>query len=164
MNLKDSKFTAFFHRALAVPLIGFLKLGLSPEKLALTIAFGIVLGIVPVIGVTTILCALAAFLFRLNMPAIQLINYFVAPLQLIFLIPFIRAGEFLFRDQPLPLNVYQIIGMIQTDVMGAVNFLWWTTMHAIVAWLVIGAPLLIILYIVFVPIVRRLVSRPIVAE
>jgi hypothetical protein len=55
----------------------------------------------------------AALLFGLNVPAIQLINYFASPLQLLFLIPFIRLGELLFNEAPLPLDVLQIITMLQ---------------------------------------------------
>ena len=71
--------------------------GLTPRKLALTCAFGVVLGLFPVFGVTTLLCFVAAFLFRLNIPIIQLVNYLIAPLQLILIIPFIQVGIYLFR-------------------------------------------------------------------
>ncbi|MDD8018675.1 MAG: DUF2062 domain-containing protein [Bacteroidota bacterium] len=146
----------FFHTTLIAPLISFLKQGLSPEKLALSIAFGVAFGIFPVIGVTTLLCTLAVLVIRLNMPATQLINYFVTPLQLILLIPFVRLGEFLFNEPTLPLNVLQILGMIRSDLFGAVNFLWWTTLHAIVAWMFIGPVLIGILYYILVPIFTHL--------
>ena len=149
----------FLHRALVVPLVGFLKQGLTPEKLALSVALGVTLGIFPVLGTTTILCAAIALLFGLNLPAIQLINYFASPLQLLFLIPFIRLGELLFNDVPLPLDILQIISMLQSDAVGAVNFLWRTTMHAIIAWLLVGPFLAAALYFILLPVFARLTPQ-----
>ena len=70
------------------PIVMLLKQGTAPEKIALSLSMGFVLGIFPVIGSTTLLCAAAAFMFKLNLPAIQLVNYFVYPLQLGLLLPF----------------------------------------------------------------------------
>jgi uncharacterized protein (DUF2062 family) len=149
----------FFDRALVRPLISFLKQGLSPQKLALSVALGVSLGIFPVLGTTTILCGVVAVAFRLNMPAIQLINYFSSPLQFFFIIPFIRFGEFLFNETPFPLDVFQIISMIQSNMLEAIHTLWWTTMHAIVAWLIVGPLVSAVLYFILLPIFIRLVQR-----
>ncbi|HDP80068.1 MAG TPA: DUF2062 domain-containing protein, partial [Spirochaetes bacterium] len=96
-----------------------LRQGITPEKLSLSLAFGIILGIFPVIGSTTILCAAAAVLFRLNLPAIQLVNYLVYPLQITFLIPFLRAGDRLFGYEPLPLDAALLVGMFKNDFLSA---------------------------------------------
>jgi uncharacterized protein (DUF2062 family) len=66
--------------------------GLSPEAMALIIALGLVLGVFPVFGCPTLLCALAAGILRLNLPAIQLVNQLSSPLQLALLIPLSRIG------------------------------------------------------------------------
>lgn len=58
-----------------------LRPGVTPERLALTLVLGITLGIIPMLGTTTILCALAATALGLNLPAIQLVNGVVYPLQ-----------------------------------------------------------------------------------
>jgi hypothetical protein len=47
----------------------------------------------PLIGVTTISCALIAGVLRLRQVAIQLGNYAALALQIILLIPFLRLGE-----------------------------------------------------------------------
>ena len=59
---------------------------------ALIIVLGLVLGVFPVFGFPTLLCAAAAMTFRLNLPAIQLVNQVSAPLQYALLIPLGRAG------------------------------------------------------------------------
>ena len=45
-----------------------LRQGLTPHKLAMTCALGVVVGIFPVFGTTTILCFAVAIAFRLNIP------------------------------------------------------------------------------------------------
>src|SRR5262250_3415773 len=103
------------YRKLVLPIIDLLRQGITPEKIAQSLAFGIVLGVFPVLGSTTILCALAAIIFRLNLPAIQLVNYFVYPLQLALLIPFIRFGEILFRSPHVSLSLPFIFHMIREN-------------------------------------------------
>ena len=64
-------------RNVLVPIVDLLRQGITPEKIALSIALGAVLGIFPVLGSTTLLCAAAAFILRLNMPAIQVVNFLI---------------------------------------------------------------------------------------
>lgn len=66
--------------------------GISPRRLALTLALGFVLGCIPLIGIPTGLCALLAIVFRLNLPAIQVANYVAMPFQLALLMPLVRLG------------------------------------------------------------------------
>ena len=147
----------FFYRRLILPILNLLRQGITPEKIALSIAFGIALGVFPVIGATTLLCAMAAIVLRLNLPAIQLVNYFVYPLQIALLLPFIRFGEFLFRVRdPLPFSITQILQMIATSIPNAVATLWTATMHAIAAWLLVGPLAVLVSYAVLAPLLRRL--------
>jgi uncharacterized protein (DUF2062 family) len=136
----------FFYRRVVGPIVALLTQGTTPEKIALSLAFGIVLGIFPVLGSTTILCAAAALIFRLNLPAIQLVNYLIYPLQLFFLLPFIRLGEMLFRATPLRVSLAQMLAMARADLPHAVSTLWLAGVHAMSAWLLIGPPAILLLY------------------
>ena len=136
----------FVYRRVVGPIVALLTQGITPEKVALSLAFGIVLGIFPVLGSTTILCAAAALIFRLNLPAIQLVNYLIYPLQLFFLLPFIRLGELLFRAAPLQLSLAQMLAMARADLPHAVATLWLAGVHAMSAWLLIGPPAILFLY------------------
>lgn len=64
----------------------------SPKTVALVLTLGLVLGVFPVCGLPTLFCAAAALAFRLNLPAIQLVNQLCWPLQLALLVPLGRAG------------------------------------------------------------------------
>jgi uncharacterized protein (DUF2062 family) len=137
-------------------LIAFLKMGMTPERLALCIGLGIALGMVPALGTTTLLCTLAAFLFRLNLPAIQLVNYFVYPLQIALLIPFIRAGEWLFGVEPLNLSLELIQRMMTSDLWETVISLWSTTMRAVMVWLLIAPVIVALVYFAMTPLLKKL--------
>ena len=93
----------WWQRRVVAPVVAQLKQGITPEKIALTLALGGVLGIFPILGATTLLCGVAGVWLRLNQPLIQLVNYLVYPLQLLLLIPFYRAGERLFGAEPVPI-------------------------------------------------------------
>ena len=130
----------FLHRRFVAPIAAFLTQGITPDKIASSLAFGIVLGTFPVLGSTTVLCAAAALVFGLNLPAIQLVNYLIYPLQLFLLVPFIRMGEKLFRAAPLQFSITQILSMVRSDLAHAVSTLWLAEAHAMSAWLLIGPP------------------------
>jgi uncharacterized protein (DUF2062 family) len=65
---------------------------LPPETIALILSLGLVLGVFPMFGLPTLLCAMAAFVLRLNLPAIQLVNQLVSPLQMALFVPLGRIG------------------------------------------------------------------------
>jgi uncharacterized protein (DUF2062 family) len=73
-----------------------LSQGISPLRLALTLALGFAVGCIPVVGIPTVLCAGLALALRLNLPAIQAANYAAMPLQLALIVPFVRLGGWIF--------------------------------------------------------------------
>jgi hypothetical protein len=130
----------YFYRRVVAPIVALLTQGITPEKIALSMAFGIVLGIFPVLGSTTLLCAAAALVFGLNLPPVQLVNYLLYPMQLFLLVPFIRMGEKLFCAAPLQFSLAQILTMVRADLPHAVSTLWLVEVHAIFAWVLTGLP------------------------
>lgn len=146
-------------KAKILKLIGtLLQEGMSLRRISLCIALGVALGIFPVLGTTTLLCAIAAFVFRLNLPAIQVVNYVVYPLQLILLAPFYGAGSWLFRGRSLPLFEENIIDVLKKDFWGSMANLWDLTLYAVFAWLIISPFLVLLLYGLLKPVIRSLVS------
>ncbi|MBT5550318.1 MAG: DUF2062 domain-containing protein, partial [Nitrospina sp.] len=80
-------------KKLILPLVGLLKQGMDPSKLALALTSGALIGIFPVLGIATVVCGGVAVFFRLNHPAIQLANYIVFPMQIVLFFPFLTIGE-----------------------------------------------------------------------
>jgi uncharacterized protein (DUF2062 family) len=140
-------------------LLELLRQGVTPEQLSLSIALGAVLGTLPAIGWNTALCAVIALVWRLNLPAIQMMNYFVYPLQIALLLPFFRLGEKLFRAPHLPISVPQIYQMVRTNLWGAVVLLWTTTWHALVVWALIAPFVVGVIYLLLVPALRRVLKK-----
>src|ERR1700691_5668804 len=77
-----------------------LRQGISPRRLALTLALGFAIGCIPVVGIPTLVCAALAMTLRLNLPAIQAANYAAMPFQLLLIVPFVRLGGWLTASRP----------------------------------------------------------------
>ena len=147
----------FFYRQFIRPILALLKEGVTPEKMALSLALGIALGVFPALGWTTALCAAAALLLRLNLAAIQIVNYFMYPVQIALIIPFFRMGERLFHAQHLALSVPQLYGMIHANLGGAIRALWATTWHAMVVWCLMAPFFVALAYLILTPVLRRVI-------
>ena len=133
----------WWQRRVVAPIVAQLRQGITPQKIALTLALGGVLGIFPILGATTLLCAVAGVWLRLNQPIIQLVNYLVYPLQIALLIPFYRAGERLFGAEPVP--IVDVAGLVARFGEGPWQFILdygLVGLYGIAVWL-LAAPLLI---------------------
>lgn len=136
---------SWLRRRVWEPLLALLRTGLTPRGLAWSVAAGLALGTFPMLGSTTLLCALAAFLFRLNQPAMQLVNYLAYPLQLALLVPFIRLGERLFGAEPMPLSLTGMLQALNADTWGTITLFWTRIWHACVVWALVVLPLMAVL-------------------
>jgi uncharacterized protein (DUF2062 family) len=149
---------SFWQRRFIGPIVAQLRQGITPEKIALTIALGMVLGIFPILGSTTLLCGLAALWLRLNQPVIQLVNYFAYPLQLALIIPLYRAGEMLFRQTPVPLSIPFLFERFQADFGQFLRDFGMIALQGIVVWCLLAPVLVGALYFTLRPPLRRLAS------
>jgi uncharacterized protein (DUF2062 family) len=130
-----------------------LKEGRSIHKIALCLAMGATLGVFPVLGITTLLCTVAAFVFRLNLPAIQIVNYLVYPVQLALLTPFYSIGSWLFKQESWLTPGENLITLIKNDFWGSLASLWNLTLYAIITWMVICPILVLVLYMILKPMI-----------
>jgi uncharacterized protein (DUF2062 family) len=146
---------ALLRRKLLDPLARQLTQGVTPERLALALALGLVLGAFPVLGATTALCAVAGVALRLNQPAIQIANYAAYPVQLALFVPFFHAGAWLFRAPPLAFTVAEVRDALARDALGTIAAYAGANLRAVVAW-AIAAP--------FAALALRLVLRPLLAR
>ncbi len=146
-------------RRITQPILDLLTQGITPEKIALSLALGIAFGVFPMLGTTTLLCTLIAVPLRLNLPALQLVNYLMYPVQIALLIPFIRFGEWLWNAPRLPLSLSQILAMVRTDAWHAITLLWHSTMLAVSAWLLAAPFFIAAFYLVTVPVLRYAASQ-----
>src|SRR5271168_838226 len=136
----------WLRRRIFNPLLALLSQGIAPDRLALCVAIAVVVGNVPILGISTILCAAIALAFRLNLPAIQLVQAAMAPTQLLLIIPFVRLGEHLLRAPPEALSIRQGLALIQQGVGHAIEVLWHAILHAGFAWILVAPPAIYLLH------------------
>jgi uncharacterized protein (DUF2062 family) len=136
-------------------ILEWLQCGIAPRQLAFTLALGFAIGCIPLLGVTTAICALVALLLRLNMPAIQAANWVAMPLQVILLIPFLRLGQWLFRGQSVSFNPVLLLGQIEAAPWRSLMLMSGLFGHALLAWLITAGPALVLLTVLLTPLMHR---------
>jgi hypothetical protein len=132
---------------------------MSPQRLALCVAIGVVVGNIPILGVSSILCAAVALAFRLNLPAIQIVQAVMAPTQLLLIIPFVRLGEWLLRAPHQALSIKEGLALISHGVRHAVTVLWDAILHAGFAWILIAPLATLALHRILTPVFSRAAAR-----
>jgi uncharacterized protein (DUF2062 family) len=105
---------------IVAPLRAQLTQGVTPARLAAALALGFVVGVIPVLFVTTLLTAILAVALRLNQPAIQVANYAASPVQLALFIPLFQAGAAVFGAPPVAFTLTQLQAELSADAMGTV--------------------------------------------
>lgn len=81
---------------LVAPLKSLLAGGLAPRSLAWALAVGALVGSMPLVWGTSLLCLGVALLLRLNPLAAQIGNLAAWPLQLLLAYPYVRLGSYWF--------------------------------------------------------------------
>ena len=143
-------------RRLLNPLLALLRQGMAPRRLALCVAIAIVIGNIPILGVSTILCTLVALLFRLNLPAIQLVQASMAPTQLLLIVPFVRLGEWIVNAPPQAISIKEGLALMSQGIWQAIVVLRDAIFHAALAWIIVTPFCIYALFRLLTPIFERM--------
>jgi len=135
-----------------------LRQGISPRRLALTLALGFAIGCIPVVGVTTAICVVVATSLRLNFPAIQAANWVAMPLQVALIVPFVRLGGRLFSFGSG--HAVAMGALLHAPPLQMITGMGWMAGQALLAWLVIAIPAVLLMTAMLTPLLRRV---PVVA-
>jgi uncharacterized protein (DUF2062 family) len=120
------------------PLLRQLRGGVTPRRLAWSLAFGMVIGINPSVGLTTVLVVMFAWTLGLNQIASQIGAHTVAPLHLLLFVPFIELGVHLFHTRRLPMDRKQL-EHLSHHPLRLFHAIWQWEWHALVVWGLIAA-------------------------
>jgi len=145
VRMADLEQGSFFRRRVVEPLLQLLRIGATPHQLAWSIAIGIVIGINPLLGSTTLVALAVASVFRLNVVASQLGNHLMYPFQLLLFPVFIHFGIVLFHTPRLPLERRALLHAVKFHPWDTTRLLWRWEWHALIIWAmfaVVVAPLL----------------------
>jgi uncharacterized protein (DUF2062 family) len=149
----------WFYRRVVLPILALLRMGAAPRTLARSIAAGLLIGINPMLGSTTLLCLAVAFAFRLNLVASQLANHIAWPLELALVVPFIRLGSLIFHTAAMPLSPRLFMEAARRTPVALTRQLWMWEWHAFVLWAAISAVAMPAIALALTPVLRRLSNR-----
>jgi uncharacterized protein (DUF2062 family) len=131
---------------LKTKIVDLLRQGTSPNEISLTIVLGMALGTIPILGTTTLFCAVAASALRLNLPLMLLVNYIIYPVQLLIYIPLMLLGAGLLDNSLKSLTIATVYTMLRSDMLGTIQRLFWANLGAVLIWGVISLPLGFVFY------------------
>jgi uncharacterized protein (DUF2062 family) len=134
--------------------------GHTPEKVALSVALGITIGLFPIFGATTLLCVVAAVALRLNHPAIQVANQLMYPLQIPLIVVFIRLGESMLGVAPIPFSATLMVAELRTHPTTIFERFGTAGLHGILGWAMVSPIVVGLAYAALLPIVRVVSRRP----
>jgi uncharacterized protein (DUF2062 family) len=132
------------------------KQGITPQKIALTIALGLNLGVFPILGATSLLCGIAGVVLKLNQPVIQLVNWLASPLQLLLIVVFVRIGEWLVRAQRVNFSIPELFRKFHESPLKFLQEFGLTGLHGIIAWLLIAPVATALIYFAILPALKKL--------
>ncbi|UYZ59884.1 DUF2062 domain-containing protein [Hymenobacter latericus] len=155
----------FFRRRVIEPLLSQLRQGLSPTQLALTIALGTAFGLVPLLGVTSVLGTAVAVWLRLNVGAMLLISHLLSPVQLLLLLPLLRQGASLLGGpSSSQITLARVQYLLSHDWAAAFQLFWRAELGALILWLLGSIPVALALYAGLLPVLRRVARRQAAAQ
>jgi uncharacterized protein (DUF2062 family) len=153
------KHESLWRRWVMKPVIAQLTQGTSPGKVAQAIAFGVTIGLFPLLGTPTLISLAVGIPMKLNQPVLQVFRELTYPLQLASVLLFMRAGETLFGAEHVPLSIPMLMerffaspGQFMTD-FGMIG------LYAVAVWALIAPALLGLIYFISKPLVSRLSHR-----
>jgi hypothetical protein len=120
------------------PLLRALRGGVTPRRLAWSLALGMVVGTSPSVGLATLLVVLLAWVFGLSRLASLIGVHVVTPLHLLLFIPFIELGVYLFHTRKLPMDRKQLLHLSHHPLR-LFHDIWQWEWHALIVWGVIAA-------------------------
>ena len=148
-------------RWLVEPMSALLAQGVSPEQVTRTLAVGTVCSLFPFLGATSALNFLVGFCLRMNLPLLQALNLLLGPVQLVMILVYVRAGEWVWRSHGEPFTVSGMIRVFSAvplgDFLGRFGLAGW---HAFTAWLLSAPVIAGLVYLAGRPLVRKLRVLP----
>lgn len=150
---------SWWRRKLLAPVVSQLTQGISPQKISWTIALGIVLGVFPIMGSTTLVCLLAGWILNLNQPVLHVAKMVVYPLHLALILVFIHFGEKLFGVPQLALSIPEMLAEFKESPMQFVRDFGMAAFHGVMAWMLIAPAAIVIIKLLVTPPLNGLVVR-----
>lgn len=153
---------SFWQRRVVRPLVALFRQGLTPDRIAFTLAIGTVCSLFPFLGFTTALNLAVGLRLGLNQPLLQALNYALSPVHLVMIVIYVRIGEWLWRAPGAPFSVVDLLRTFRdAPLTEFIHRFGWAGVHAFTAWAISGPFIAWAIYHATRPALRRLASaRP----
>lgn len=150
---------ALWRRWVVRPVVQQLTQGTSPQKIAQALAYGLTLGIFPIIGSTTLLALLVGIPLRLNQPVLQAFKTLATPLQWALVLGFYRLGETLYGVPHVPLSIPRMMERFFAEPGPFFRDYGMTALYGITVWLLMAPVLLLVLYAISRPLIEGMAAQ-----
>ena len=129
--------------------------GLTPEKLAFSVTLGIISGLFPVIGTTTLLSLLLTLLFRQNLLVVQSVQWILALFQILLIIPFMQLGAFILNQHGVHVSIDEIKHAFQPGFLEGIKSVGVFHLYGLLSWAIVSIPVGAVSYFTFLAIFKR---------
>jgi uncharacterized protein (DUF2062 family) len=144
---------AFFTDRILKPILDQLKKGADPDRLSLAATMGALIGVIPVLGISTGLGVAVGAILRLNHVVLQAINYLVYPLQLLLFPVFLKLGGVILGGEVMEFDLVVLKEELTKSIPDFLSKYGMIGLKAVVIWsafsVVIGIPLHFLLKKIF---------------
>jgi uncharacterized protein (DUF2062 family) len=147
---------SFWSRKVKEPIVAQLTQGVTPDKIALTVAVGSALALFPILGTTSLLCLIAGIFLRLNQPIIQVVNWACTPIHIPLIFYCVHLGEKLFGSPHTKFKLQEIAKLLWEDPLLFAQKFGLTGFHACVVWAIAAPFWVAIVYYSSRPIFRKM--------
>jgi uncharacterized protein (DUF2062 family) len=145
----------FFKRRFLKPVVTQLTQGVSPRKIALTLALGLVLGVFPILGSSTVLCVGMGAAFKLNQVILQTANWALSWAQLPLALVFVRLGEWVVGADAMTFSPTRLVAQFSESPIEFLDRFWLTGLHGILGWILVAPLVFALSYTCLAPLLRR---------
>jgi uncharacterized protein (DUF2062 family) len=160
----DNPASSFWRRRLVDPIRRQLTQGVSPGKIALTLAAGSAVALFPILGTTTVLCLVLGIALKLNQPIVQGINVLCTFIYLPVVVGCIRLGDVITGASPSRPDLAAMWAMFRQHPAEFFDRFGATAAHAIFGWAAVAPLWIAAVYCLSLPnlraMARRLDARP----
>lgn len=122
--------------------------GVTPRKVALSLAVGSALALFPILGTTTTLCVIAGITLGLNQPIIQGVNALCTFIYFPLLFAFVRLGDTVARTARSSLDIPLMISLLTHEPRQFFHQFGVTALHAMLGWAVVAPIWIPLVYLV----------------
>jgi len=150
----------FWRRRFVQPVLNQLTQGVTPDRIAATLATGTVCSLLPFLGFTTLLNLGVGLALRMNQPILQALNQLLGPLQLALILVYVRGGELLWGHAGEGFTVGEMIREFRDrSFLEFLQQFGWAGIHAATAWALTSPLIAAVLYFASRPLLRRAAAR-----